>query len=108
MAREPSRDGTQYSEAPTTKRVMSAAIAASTGNTDLSQWVHLRAGATPKFYAATKHAITGLTKSTSLDGREYDIACGQIDIGIAATRGTTPGPAADRPQHRAPRDRDPR
>ncbi len=36
-------------------------------------------------YTATKHAITGLTRSTSLDGREYDIACGQIDIGNAAT-----------------------
>jgi NAD(P)-dependent dehydrogenase (short-subunit alcohol dehydrogenase family) len=36
-------------------------------------------------YATTKHAITGLTKSTSLDGRKYDIACGQIDIGNAAT-----------------------
>jgi len=36
-------------------------------------------------YTATKHAITGLTKSTSLDGRAYDIACGQIDIGNAAT-----------------------
>ncbi len=36
-------------------------------------------------YTATKHAITGLTKSTSLDGRQYDIACGQIDIGNAAT-----------------------
>jgi NAD(P)-dependent dehydrogenase (short-subunit alcohol dehydrogenase family) len=36
-------------------------------------------------YTATKHAITGLTKSTSLDGRSYDIACGQIDIGNAAT-----------------------
>jgi NAD(P)-dependent dehydrogenase (short-subunit alcohol dehydrogenase family) len=36
-------------------------------------------------YTATKHAITGLTKSTSLDGRPYDIACGQIDIGNAAT-----------------------
>jgi NAD(P)-dependent dehydrogenase (short-subunit alcohol dehydrogenase family) len=36
-------------------------------------------------YTATKHAITGLTKSTSLDGREFDIACGQIDIGNAAT-----------------------
>src|SRR6201987_4649401 len=36
-------------------------------------------------YAATKHAITGLTKSTSLDGRKYNIACGQIDIGNAAT-----------------------
>jgi NAD(P)-dependent dehydrogenase (short-subunit alcohol dehydrogenase family) len=36
-------------------------------------------------YTAAKHAITGLTKSTSLDGREFDIACGQIDIGNAAT-----------------------
>jgi NAD(P)-dependent dehydrogenase (short-subunit alcohol dehydrogenase family) len=36
-------------------------------------------------YTATKHAITGLTKSTSLDGRAHDIACGQIDIGNAAT-----------------------
>ncbi|MBZ6077594.1 SDR family oxidoreductase [Microvirga puerhi] len=36
-------------------------------------------------YTATKHAIAGLTKSTSLDGRAYDIACGQIDIGNAAT-----------------------
>lgn len=36
-------------------------------------------------YTSTKHAITGLTKSTSLDGRAYDIACGQIDIGNADT-----------------------
>jgi len=36
-------------------------------------------------YTATKHAITGLTKSLALDGRPYDIACGQIDIGNAAT-----------------------
>ena len=36
-------------------------------------------------YTATKHAMTGLTKSTALDGRKYDIACGQIDIGNAAT-----------------------
>jgi NAD(P)-dependent dehydrogenase (short-subunit alcohol dehydrogenase family) len=36
-------------------------------------------------YTATKHAITGLTRSTALDGRRYDIACGQIDIGNAAT-----------------------
>jgi NAD(P)-dependent dehydrogenase (short-subunit alcohol dehydrogenase family) len=36
-------------------------------------------------YTATKHAITGLTKSISLDGRKYDIACGQIDIGNAVT-----------------------
>jgi NAD(P)-dependent dehydrogenase (short-subunit alcohol dehydrogenase family) len=39
-------------------------------------------------YTATKHAITGLTKATSLDGRRYDIACGQIDIGNAATEMT--------------------
>lgn len=39
-------------------------------------------------YTATKHAMTGLTKSTSLDGRKYDIACGQIDIGNAATEMT--------------------
>ena len=36
-------------------------------------------------YTATKHAITGLTKSTALDGRKHDIACSQIDIGNAAT-----------------------
>ncbi len=36
-------------------------------------------------YTATKHAITGLTKATSLDGRAHDIACGQIDVGNAAT-----------------------
>jgi NAD(P)-dependent dehydrogenase (short-subunit alcohol dehydrogenase family) len=39
-------------------------------------------------YTATKHAVTGLTKSTSLDGRKYDIACGQIDIGNAASEMT--------------------
>src|SRR5579871_2189654 len=39
-------------------------------------------------YTATKHAITGLTKCTALDGRAYDIACGQIDIGNAATEMT--------------------
>jgi NAD(P)-dependent dehydrogenase (short-subunit alcohol dehydrogenase family) len=42
-----------------------------------------RANSAP--YTASKHAITGLTKSTSLDGRPYDIACGQIDIGNALT-----------------------
>ncbi len=36
-------------------------------------------------YAATKHAVTGLTKATALDGRAFDIACGQIDVGNAAT-----------------------
>ncbi|MFM8667270.1 MAG: SDR family oxidoreductase, partial [Betaproteobacteria bacterium] len=40
-------------------------------------------------YTATKHAVTGLTKSASLDGRRYDIAVGQIDIGNAATDMTT-------------------
>ena len=39
-------------------------------------------------YVATKHGITGLTRATSLDGRKYDIACGQIDIGNAATEMT--------------------
>ncbi|MBI0432660.1 SDR family oxidoreductase [Roseomonas sp. KE0001] len=42
-----------------------------------------RPGSAP--YTATKHAITGLTKSISLDGRKWDIACGQIDVGNAAT-----------------------
>ncbi len=41
-------------------------------------------------YTATKHAITGLTKSTALDGRNHNIACGQIDIGNAATEMTEP------------------
>jgi NAD(P)-dependent dehydrogenase (short-subunit alcohol dehydrogenase family) len=41
-------------------------------------------------YTATKHAVTGLTKCISLDGRKYDIACGQIDIGNAATEMTEP------------------
>jgi NAD(P)-dependent dehydrogenase (short-subunit alcohol dehydrogenase family) len=36
-------------------------------------------------YTATKHAVTGITRQTSLDGRKHDIACGQIDIGNAAT-----------------------
>ena len=39
-------------------------------------------------YTATKHAITGLTKATALDGRPFDIACSQIDIGNAATEMT--------------------
>ena len=41
-------------------------------------------------YTATKHGITGLTRATSLDGRKYNIACGQIDIGNAATEMTAP------------------
>jgi NADP-dependent 3-hydroxy acid dehydrogenase YdfG len=40
-------------------------------------------------YTATKHAITGLTRAISLEGRAYDVACGQIDIGNAATEMTT-------------------
>jgi NAD(P)-dependent dehydrogenase (short-subunit alcohol dehydrogenase family) len=44
-------------------------------------------------YTATKHAITGLTKSTALDGRRYNIACGQIDIGNAATDMTAKMPS---------------
>ena len=48
-------------------------------------------------YTATKHAMTGLTKSTSLDGRPFNIACGQIDIGNAATD-MTAGMAAGVPQ----------
>jgi NAD(P)-dependent dehydrogenase (short-subunit alcohol dehydrogenase family) len=46
-------------------------------------------------YTASKHAITGLTKSTSLDGRKYDIACGQIDIGNAQTDLGSRLPAAE-------------
>jgi NAD(P)-dependent dehydrogenase (short-subunit alcohol dehydrogenase family) len=45
-------------------------------------------------YTATKHAITGLTRSTALDGRRYRIACGQIDIGNAATAINRDGAAA--------------
>ncbi len=63
-------------------------------------------------YTATKHAITGLTKSTSLDGRPFDIACGQIDIGNAATellasarRERRRGRADDRCVSRRRRDR---
>ena len=41
-------------------------------------------------YTATKHAVTGLTRATALDGRAYDIACGQLDIGNAATELTEP------------------
>ena len=55
-------------------------------------------------YTATKHALTGLTKATSLDGRKYDIACGQIDIGNALTEMTAgmdrgvPQPSGERMQ----------
>jgi NAD(P)-dependent dehydrogenase (short-subunit alcohol dehydrogenase family) len=41
-------------------------------------------------YTATKHAITGLTRSIALDGRAHDVACGQIDVGNAATEMTVP------------------
>ena len=47
-----------------------------------------RPGSTP--YTSTKHAITGLTRTLSLDGRPYDIACGQIDIGNALTEMAEP------------------
>ena len=69
-------------------------------------------------YTATKHAITGITKCFSLDGRKYDIACSQIDIGNAATEmterlangvmqanGTMMAGAADGPEARGRRDR---
>ena len=57
---------------------------------DHQQRLDLRARPRPQSvaYTATKHAITGLTKSTSFDGRAFDIACGQIDIGNAATEMT--------------------
>jgi len=48
-------------------------------------------------YTSTKHAVTGLTKSTSLDGRKYDIACGQIDVGNAETERTA-GNTSGNPQ----------
>ena len=56
-------------------------------NGSLSAWVPRPLSAP---YTATKHAVTGLTRSTSLDGRAHDIACGQIDIGNAATEMTVP------------------
>ncbi|WP_026758166.1 SDR family oxidoreductase [Sediminimonas qiaohouensis] len=52
-------------------------------------------------YTATKHAITGLTKSLSLDGRAFDIACGQIDIGNARTE-LLEGIIADNPENAPP------
>jgi NAD(P)-dependent dehydrogenase (short-subunit alcohol dehydrogenase family) len=58
-------------------------------------------------YTATKHAITGLTRSTSLDGREFDIACGQIDIGNAATELTEPMRATGVLQADGTREREP-
>jgi NAD(P)-dependent dehydrogenase (short-subunit alcohol dehydrogenase family) len=59
-------------------------------------------------YTATKHAITGLTKSTSLDGRKYDIACGQIDIGNAHRARRAPAARARRRAADGCRDRRPR
>ena len=65
-------------------------------------------------YTATKHAITGLTKSIALDGRAFDIACGQIDVGNAGTEMTKPmeagvpqadGRIAVEPTHRSGRSR---
>ena len=54
-------------------------------------------------YTATKHAVTGLTKSLSLDGRAFDIACGQIDIGNAETESPSGSPSAcSRPTARSP------
>jgi NAD(P)-dependent dehydrogenase (short-subunit alcohol dehydrogenase family) len=60
-------------------------------------------------YTATKHAVTGLTKSTSLDGRPYNIACGQIDVGNASTemtermaRGVRQADGSVRPEPRMP------
>lgn len=51
-------------------------------------------------FTVTKHAITGLTKSLSLDGRKYDIACGQIDIGHTVTPTTQPKSLAKQPDGR--------
>jgi len=57
-------------------------------------------------YTATKHAITGLTKSISLDGRRYDIACSQIDIGNARTEMAAPmAQGWRRPTGRSPSSR---
>ena len=52
-------------------------------------------------YVATKHGVTGLTKSLALDGRAYDIACGQIDIGNAVTPLTERMPAGRQAGRRA-------
>ena len=66
-------------------RIMKAQDAARRPHHQQRLDLRARAAAAHRAYTATKHAITGLTKSTSLDGRDYDIACGQIDIGNAAT-----------------------
>ncbi|MEM7133987.1 MAG: SDR family oxidoreductase [Chloroflexota bacterium] len=58
-------------------------------------------------YAATKHALTGLTKATSLDGRKYDIACGQIDIGNASIN-PDEGMTMERPQPNGSMEVEPR
>src|SRR4030088_464501 len=59
-----------------------------------------RRNSTP--YVSTKHALTGLTRSLSLDGREYNIACGQIDIGNAATATRNEDTARGRLQAQGP------
>lgn len=57
-------------------------------------------------YTATKHAVTGLTKAASLDGRKYDIAVGQIDVGNAATEMAQRWqPASCRPMATSPSSR---
>jgi NAD(P)-dependent dehydrogenase (short-subunit alcohol dehydrogenase family) len=63
------------------------APATAPGRPHHQQRIDIRTRSTPRSiaYTASKHAITGLTKSTALDGRAFDIACGQIDIGNAAT-----------------------
>ena len=61
---------------------------AAAGSSTTARSRRCRRGRCSAPYTATKHAITGLTKSTSLDGRRYDIACGEIDIGNAGTEMT--------------------
>ena len=69
-------------------RLMKSAVAARRQDHQQRLDLGARAAAAQLPYTATKHAITGLTKSTALDGRAFDIACGQIDIGNAATEMT--------------------
>ena len=69
------------------RRFRHDARAGAAGGADHQQRLDLGACAALRLapYTASKHAITGLTKSMSLDGRAFDIACGQIDIGNAAS-----------------------